>query len=135
MPDDLLEEEKQTRQGKGTSELLWLWNLLLLPLKILNLVISLSDLDFKGTDQNLHDLMVIFVVVGHYIIWKLLLDQGSSVDILYAYTLQRIQIPESSLSSYNGDLVDFSRERVNVLRVIELRTTFRTESNIKAIDV
>ena len=30
-------------------------------LETLNLVISFSDLDFKGTDQNLHDPMVIFV--------------------------------------------------------------------------
>ena len=55
--------------------------------------------------------------------------------MLYASTLWKIQIPESSLSSYNGDLVGFFGKRVNVLGVIELRMTFETESNIKAIDV
>ena len=30
-----------------------------------NRVISFSDLDFKGTNQNLYDLLVISVVVGN----------------------------------------------------------------------
>lgn len=71
----------------------------------------------------------------NYIIRKVLVDEGSSADILYASTLQKMQIPESSLNPYNGDLVGFSRERVNVLGVIELRTTFGTKPNIKTIDV
>ena len=45
-----------------------------------------------------------------------------------------MQIPESSLNPYNGDLVGFSREWVNVLGVIELRKTFGTKLNIKIID-
>lgn len=37
-------------------------------LKTSNPIISLSDLDFKGTDHNLHDPIVIFMVTGNYII-------------------------------------------------------------------
>ena len=55
--------------------------------------------------------------------------------MLYASTLWKIQIPESSLSPYNGDLVGFFGKWVNVIGVIELRTTFETGSNNKAIDV
>ena len=44
------------------------------PLKILNSVISFSDLDFKGIDHNLHDPVVIFIVARHYIIRKVLVD-------------------------------------------------------------
>ena len=105
--------------------------LLRLP-KTSNMVISFSDLDFKGIDQNLHDPTV---VVGNYIIWKVLVDQGSSTDILYDSTLQKMHLPESNPSSYNGDLVGFFGEWVNVLGVIELRTNFGIESNIKTIDV
>ena len=75
------------------------------------------------------------MVAGNYIIRKVLVNQGSSVDILYASTLQKMQIPKSSLSQNNGDLVGFSRERVNVLGVIELRTTFGFEANSRTIDV
>ena len=70
-----------------------------------NSVISFSNFDFKGTDQNLHDPMVNFVVAGNYIIRKVLVD---------ASTLQKMQIPESNLNPYHGDFVGFSREWVNV---------------------
>ena len=46
-----------------------------------------------------------------------------------------MQIPKSSLSLYNGDLVGFFGEHINVLGVIELETTFGTEQNIKTIDI
>ena len=71
------------------------------------------------TDQNLYDPVVIFVVIRNYIIKKVLVDEGSSVDILYASTLQKMQMPESNLNPYNGDLVGFFGEPVNVLGVIE----------------
>ena len=46
-----------------------------------------------------------------------------------------MQILKSSLSPYHGDLVGFSRERVNIIKVVELRTTFGIESNIKTIGI
>lgn len=98
------------------------------PLKAPNPIISFSNLNFKGTDQNLNNPMVIYVVAGNSIIWKVLVYQGSLPDILYASTLQKMQIPEFSLSLYNRDLVGFAGERVNVLEVIELRTTFGTKT-------
>ena len=83
----------------------------------------------------MYDSMVIFLVARNKIIRRVLVDQGSLTDILYASTVQKVQILESNLSPYHGDLVGFSRERVNVLGVIELRTTFGTEPNIRTIDV
>ena len=59
------------------------------PLKMPSQVILFSDHNFKRTDQNMHDLMVISVVVRNYIVWKVPVDQGSSTNILYAFTLQK----------------------------------------------
>ena len=56
-------------------------------LRMSNSIISFFDPNCKGTDQNLHDPGVIFVVAGNYIIRKVLVDQGSSTNILYASTL------------------------------------------------
>ena len=47
--------------------------------KTLNLVISLSDINFKGTNQNLHDLMVISVFARDYIIWNVLINEGAQL--------------------------------------------------------
>ena len=68
------------------------------PPKTPNPIILFSDFDFKGTDQNLHDPMVIFVAVGSYIVRKVLVDQGSSADILYASTLQKCRYPNPTLA-------------------------------------
>ena len=75
------------------------------------------------------------MVAGNYIIQKVLVDRGSSADIPYASTLQKMQICESSLSPYHGDLLGFSGEWVNVLGVIELRATLGTKPNSRTIDV
>ena len=80
------------------------------PPKTPNLVISLCDLDFRRTDKNLHDLVVISMVIRNYIIRKVLVDQESSTGILYTSTLQKIQILESSLYPYNEELMGFFGE-------------------------
>ena len=99
------------------------------------MVISFFDPNFKGTNQNLHDRVVISVVTRNYIVRKLLVNQGSSVDIFYTSTLQKMQIPESSLTPYHGDLVQFSGKQLNVRGVVKLRTTLGTKPNIKPIGV
>ena len=73
-------------------------------------VISFSDRDFKGIDQNLDDPMVISIMAANYIIKKVLVDQGSSADILYLSTLKRLKIPKDELKPFHRSLVDFSRE-------------------------
>ena len=47
-----------------------------------NPVISFSNFDLKGINQNLHDLMIISVVTGNYIARKVIVDQGRSANIL-----------------------------------------------------
>ena len=47
------------------------------PLKAPNTIISFSDLDFKETGQNLHDLVVISMVAKSYIIRKMLVNEGT----------------------------------------------------------
>ena len=76
-------------------------------------------------------ILVISVIVGNYIIRKVLVDQGS----LRVHLAKNANIPESSLSPYNEDLVGYYGEWVNILGVIELRITFETKSNVKTIDV
>ena len=56
---------------------------------ILSLVILFSNSDFKGINQNLHDL-VISMIADNYIIRKVLVDHGSSTNILYYSILQKM---------------------------------------------
>lgn len=45
--------------------------------------ITFSNEDFKGNDLEQDDLMVIMIEVTNFVVMKTLVDQGSSVDILY----------------------------------------------------
>ena len=45
--------------------------------------ITFTDEDFKAPDPDHDDLMVISIKVAEYGIRKVLVDQGSSVNILY----------------------------------------------------
>ena len=65
--------------------------------------ITFSDSDFQGTDPNQDDPMVITVEVESFAIKKVLIDQGSSVDILYWKTFNKMQIPLADLTPPSRD--------------------------------
>jgi len=50
--------------------------------------ITFTDEDFKGVDPLQDDLMMISVDIENFTIMKTLVDQGSSVDILYWKTFK-----------------------------------------------
>ena len=54
-----------------------------LKLNSLTLKITFPISDFKGIYQNSHYLIVIIVIVEYYIVKKVLVDQGSFIDILF----------------------------------------------------
>jgi len=55
-------------------------------------LITFTNDDFKGVDPSQDDLMVILVDVDNFTIMKTLVDQGSSVDILYWKTFKAMRI-------------------------------------------
>jgi len=57
--------------------------------------------------------MVITVDIDKFTIAKVLVDQGSSVDILYSETFKKMQIPETKVQPYDEQIVGFSREQVD----------------------
>lgn len=55
--------------------------------------ITFTEEDFKGVDPSQDDPMVISVNIDNFTIMKTLIDQGSSVDILYWKTVKAMRIP------------------------------------------
>jgi len=97
--------------------------------------ITFTDDDFKGVDYRQGDPMVITVDIDRFTIRKTLVDQGSSVDILYWKTFKVMRIPETEMVSYDDQVVGFSGERVGTKGYIELYTTFGEEKNCKTIKI
>lgn len=79
--------------------------------------------------------MVIIVEVENFLINKVLIDQGISVNILYQKTFKKLQIQEQQIFPYVDEIVGFLRERVETRRYINLYTTFGERCFIKTISI
>jgi len=97
--------------------------------------ITFSDADFQGTDPNQDDPMVITIEVESFAVKKVLIDQGSSVDILYWKTFNKLQIPPADLTPHDEPIYGFSGERVPTKGYIDLHTTFGEGRQTKTIPI
>jgi len=87
--------------------------------------IVFTDDDFHGLDHQQDDPMVITIEIENYAVKKVLIDQGSSVDILYWATYQKLQLPDTAMIPYDEPIYGFSGERVSTRGYIDLHTVFR----------
>jgi len=82
--------------------------------------------------------MVITVQIENFSVMKTLIDQGSSVDVLYWSTFKKLCIPDSEVQPYDDQVVGFSGERVDTRGYIDLYTKFggeEGESSLKTIKI
>jgi len=84
--------------------------------------ITFTDEDFKAPDPDHDDPMVISIEVAEYGIGKVLVDQGSSINILYWKTFRKMNLSEDLIVPYNEQIVGFSGEGVNTRGYLDLRT-------------
>ena len=64
------------------------------------------------------------IEVANFVIMKMLIDQGSSVDILYWKTFKRMGLPLDVVVNFNEQKIGFSGERVDTRGYIDLDTKF-----------
>jgi len=88
-----------------------------------------SDLVF--TRANLRDVVphdndpvVISIVTAGRKVHKVLVDQGSSADVMFRSTFNKLQLSSDLLRPYTGCLYGFANNPVEVRGYLELRTTF-----------
>jgi len=68
--------------------------------------------------------MVIAIDIANCEVRKTLVDQGSSVDVLYWRTFKRMGLDENDIIPLDEQIVGFSGERVNTRGYIDLYTKF-----------
>jgi len=96
--------------------------------------ITFCDDDFQAIDPQHDDPMVISMEIDDFAISKTLVDQGSSMDILYWGTFKKLRISEVEIQQYSESIMGFSGERVNTKGYIDLFTKFgagRTTRTVK----
>ncbi|KAG5042993.1 hypothetical protein JHK87_006908 [Glycine soja] len=84
--------------------------------------ITFTDRDFKGI--NLDDLVVVFIIISNFMASRVLIDQGSSIDILCWKTFQRLKVSPDTVHPHANPLLDFPSERVKTRGYVDLMTTF-----------
>ncbi|XP_057452361.1 uncharacterized protein LOC130744188 [Lotus japonicus] len=73
--------------------------------------------------------------INQLTVQRVLLDQGSSADIIYDGAFARLGVSEGNLAPYEGTLVGFASEQVWVKGALDLDTTFGEEENARTLRV
>ncbi|XP_068483271.1 uncharacterized protein [Phaseolus vulgaris] len=94
-----------------------------------------TDEDFQEIDPDHDDPMVITVEIAEYAVMKTLVDQGSSVDILFWDTFKRLHLREEDIVPFREQIIGFSGERVNTKGYVDLVTTFGRGSKVRKIKI
>ena len=88
-----------------------------------NPVIGFSEEDARRLHHPYDDALVVSLRVGDYSMHRVLVDNGSSTDILYYPTFQQMRIDRERLVPINGPLVGFGGMRVFPIGVVMLTVT------------
>ena len=85
--------------------------------------ITFSDSDLEGCQHPHDDPLVIRGVVANKTVHRVLIDNGSSVDIIFALAFDKMDIRRAKLEPVNTHLRGFSGEKVLPLGSIQLVLT------------
>ncbi|XP_016207350.1 uncharacterized protein LOC107647814 [Arachis ipaensis] len=97
--------------------------------------LTFTQADYNSSIQNLDDPVVITLQLGDLLVKKVLLDPGSSADVLFYSTFQKMKLSNNILQSTGGDLVGFSGERVPIIGSVWLQTTLGEHPLSKTCDI
>ena len=87
--------------------------------------ITFTDRDFKGINpMNQDDPMVISIIIASFMVFKVLINQGNSTNMLYWKTFHRFKVSRDTVHPHAGPLLGFICKRVETRGYIDLTTTF-----------
>ena len=76
------------------------------------LVLSFSDVDKQGTIQPYDDALVVTLRIGGYDVERVMIDQGSAVEIMYPDLYKWLGLKTKNLMTYSSLLVSFEGKMV-----------------------
>jgi len=95
---------------------------------------DLLDVDLTFTKANLRDVVphdndpvVISVVTAGRKVHRVLVDQGSSTNVMFWSTFNKLQLSPDQVRPYTWCLYGFAGDQVEVRGHLELRTTFKDD--------
>lgn len=97
--------------------------------------ITFTVRDFEGIQPHEDDPIVVILRITYYEIERVLLDQGSSADLIYGDAFEKLGITEADFLPYDGALVGFSGERFYVRGYVELNTVFGEGNSVESFAI
>ncbi|XP_059650749.1 uncharacterized protein LOC132296580 [Cornus florida] len=95
-------------------------------LRYADTTIMFSEADAKGIQQPHDDPLVVSMVVANYTITRILIDNGSSADIIFSHVFDQMMIGRERLRPMTSPLVGFSGDKVYPLGAVTLPVTAGT---------
>ncbi|WVZ07299.1 hypothetical protein V8G54_020645 [Vigna mungo] len=86
-------------------------------------------------DSNQDDPMVITAVIARYSVGNVLIDQGSSANILYWKMFQQMDIQDGTIMPFHEQILGFAGERVDTRGYVDLKVSLGVDRGAKEIKV
>ncbi|XP_072086705.1 uncharacterized protein [Arachis hypogaea] len=100
-----------------------------------DLEITFNQADICSATLHADDPVVISIQTGELLVRKVLLDPGSSADVLFYSTFLKMNLFEKLIQPSFGELVGFSGERVPIKGYIWLKTTIGENPSSRTLDI
>ena len=94
--------------------------------------LGFSDKDKAGTIQPHDDALVVTLKIGGYDVKRVLVDQGSVVEIIYPDLYKGLNLKSEDLTAYESSLISF--EGKTVIPKGQIRLPIQTNSEIVKVD-
>ena len=78
----------------------------------IQLVLGFSDEDKIGTTQPHDDALVVTLRIGGSDVKRVLVDQGSAVEIMYSNLYKGLNLKPNNLTTYDSPLVNFEGKTI-----------------------
>ncbi|GAV69368.1 hypothetical protein CFOL_v3_12869, partial [Cephalotus follicularis] len=98
-------------------------------------VISFSEADYEGVRLPHDDPVVVTLLVELFTMKRILLDSGSSADILYKHAFDQLRIPADQLKPVKTPLVGFTGETIHPLGSINLSVVAGTAPHQTQVEI
>ena len=87
-----------------------------------------SEEDARGVKQPHDNPLVIMVMIEGFNTRRVLVDNGSSVDIIYLSAIQQLKVDQKRLRPFDSPLVSFSGDKVYSRGIVTLTVTTGSQS-------
>ncbi|XP_068461718.1 uncharacterized protein [Phaseolus vulgaris] len=94
-----------------------------------------TKVDLRDVVPHEDDPVVILIMIVGRGVHRVLINQGSSIDVMFWVTFNMLQLSPDQLRPYDGCLFDFAGNQVEVRGHVELRTTFSDGTSSRTINI